>query len=99
MKMKLYLLLVLAVAFLSTDAQTIYRLQYKSPASGDTATYDAFFSLSSNGMGIVRVRSTAHQSIVEMEFMGEYAMDKSGMPDTSLLMYKGSEPVIVNNKK
>ncbi len=77
-------------------SQDIYHLKYKSPDVNDTATYAAFFSLSADGTGIVRVKPVHNNNLtVEMTFQEQYAMNKEGMPDTTKLVYPGMDPVIV----
>ena len=79
----------------AADSQTIYRLRYKSPVAGDAATYDAFFSLSSNGTGIIRINSSANKATAEMEIKEQYALTQDGMLDTTVMLYEGMNPIIV----
>jgi hypothetical protein len=88
-------LLLFATSFI-IYSQDIYLLKYKSPNVNDRTTYDAFFSLSTNGMGIVRIKPVDNKNVtVEMTFQEEYAMDKDGMPDTTKLVYKAMDPKVV----
>ncbi|HEY6062127.1 MAG TPA: caspase family protein, partial [Chitinophagaceae bacterium] len=75
-------------------------MKYKSPDAKDKNTYDAFFSLSANGTGIVRVKPSGNNNpVVEMTFQEQYATDNEGMPDTTKLVYQGMDPVIVKGDK
>jgi len=96
MKSKLILsFLLLLLLQTSGDSQTIYQLKYKSPIAGDTATYDAFFSLSSNGSGIARINSSANDATAEMEIQEQYAWNPDGTIDTSVMLYGGTSPTVV----
>jgi hypothetical protein len=101
MKVKLitiYLLLI-ETSF-SVCAQDIYQLKYKSPDVNDKATYDAFFSLSANGTGIVRVKPDNNNNlIIEMEIEERYAKNKEGMPDITYVVYEGMNPKVVKGDK
>ena len=80
----------------TAHSQDIYLLKYISPNINDKTTYDAFFSLSANGTGIVRIKPVNNKNVtVEMTFQEEYAMDKDGMPDTAKLVYRAMDPKVV----
>jgi hypothetical protein len=81
-------------------SQDIYRLKYKSFAKKDTTTNEAFFSLSANGTGSVRIRpSNDTNLVVEMKFEEAYASDKDGNPDNTMMVYKGTGPAVVRGNK
>lgn len=81
-------------------SQDIYRLKYKSPDSKNAATYDAFFSLSANGTGMVRINPVNNKNLtVEMEFEESYAKDKDSMPDLTYVVYEGKNPRVVIGDK
>ncbi len=87
-------LISIFLLFFSTSivvhSQDIYRLKYKSTDVNDKAIYDAFFSISSNGNGFARIKSSDNKDItVEMTFQEQYATDNEGMPDTTQLVYQG----------
>jgi Caspase domain len=88
-------LLLFATSFV-IYSQDIYRLKYKSPDAKDTATYDAYFSLSANGTGIVRVKPVTNRNfIAELQIEESYAKDKDGMPDLKYVVYEGKNPRVV----
>jgi len=88
--------LLLFVSIFNVHSQDIYLIKYKSPNINDKTTYDAFFSLSVNGTGIVRIKPVNNKNVtVEMTFREEYAMDKDGMPDTTKLVYRSMDPKVV----
>src|SRR5258705_6121800 len=92
-------LLVFANSF-TVHSQDIYLLKYKSPDVNDKNIYTAFFSLSANGTGIVRIKPVNNNNLtVEMTFQEQYATDTAGMPDTTILVYQGMDPVIVRGDK
>ncbi len=92
--------LLLFAGRITGKAQDIYLLKYKSPDVNDMTTYNAFFSLSANGTGIVRVKPVNNSNLtVEMKFQEQYATDKEGLPDTAKLVYQGMDPVIVKGDK
>jgi hypothetical protein len=100
MKIKFSLIFLLAFAScLSANAQSIYRIKYKSPDKKDTVTYDAFFVRYDNGGGFVRVSYTSPVTkknvLTEMEIQEQYALDKNGMPDTTNLLYEGINPKLI----
>lgn len=101
--MKARLISILLLLFTSSfiaQSQDIYLLKYRSPDVNDKTTYDAFFSLSANGTGIVRVKPVGNNNLTaEMTFQEQYATDNDGMPDTTKLVYQGMEPVIVKGDK
>jgi hypothetical protein len=101
MQKKLFatLLLILAIA-MQMYAQDTYRLNFKSPDPQNNETYQAFFSLSGSGAGIVRVKPASDRSLtVEMEFQERYAIDKEGNPDLNYVVYEGRNPrVLMGNK-
>ncbi len=80
----------------SVCGQTVYQLSYKSPSAGDTTTYSSFFMSYGNGSGLVRIKKPGTAAIVEMEVLEQYAVDKDGMPDTTLVYY---EPVSIKKLK
>src|SRR5258705_11213564 len=87
-----FFLLVFANSF-TVHSQDIYLLKYKSPDANDKNTYTAFFSLSANGTGIVRIKPVNNNNLtVEMTFQEQYATDNEGMPDTTKLVYQGMIP-------
>jgi hypothetical protein len=91
--------LLLFVAQFSIYSQDIYHLQFKSPFGKDTATYHAFFSLSANGSGIVRVKTVdAKDQVTELSFEENYAIDKNGQPDQTYLYYKAVNAKVVMGK-
>ena len=88
-------LLLFATSFV-IYSQDIYLLKYKSPDVNDKTTYDAFFSLSAIGTGIVRIKPVDNKNVtVEMTFQEEYVLDKDGMPDTTKLVYRAMDPKVV----
>jgi hypothetical protein len=92
-------LLLFANSF-TVYSQDIYLLKYNSPDANDKNTYTAFFSLSANGTGIVRIKPVNNNNLaVEMTFQEQYATDKEGMPDTTKLVYQGMDPVIVKGDR
>lgn len=101
MRVRLISFFLLLVAGRSVmHSQDIYLIKYKSPDTTDKTTYNAFFSLSANGTGIVRVKPVNNNNLtVEMTFQEQYAVDKEGMPDTTQLLYQGMDPVIVKGDK
>ena len=88
-------LLIFASCFIM-HSQDIYLFKYKSPNGNDKTTYDAFFSLSANGTGIVRIKPVDNKNVtVELTFQEEYARDKDGIPDTTKLVYRAMNPKVV----
>jgi hypothetical protein len=93
-------LLLLFASHLMLHSQDIYRLKYKSIDKKDTTTFEAFFSLSANGTGLVRIKpSNDNNLVVEMRFEEEYARDKDGNPDNAMLVYKGTGPEVVKGNR
>lgn len=71
------------------QAQTIYHFKYTSPERGSSTICTAYFSLNSNGTGIVRIRYAGYDDITEMEMLEQYAVAKDGTADTTLIVYEG----------
>lgn len=76
-------------------AQTVYHFKYASPRSGDGAVYYAFFSLTSNGTGIVRLKQLGSEDVTEMEILEQYAMLPDGSADTTVIVYEGMNAKII----
>jgi hypothetical protein len=91
--------LVSAVQY-NLQAQTVYHFKYTSPRSGEDAVYYAFFSLTSNGTGIVRLKQLGSEDVTEMEILEQYAVLPDGSADTSFIVYEGmNAKVIKGNTK
>ncbi|NOT52357.1 MAG: caspase family protein [Chitinophagaceae bacterium] len=99
MKRKLALLVFFIAAFSPVYTQTIYQLKFKSPASGNETIYEAYFSVSSNGTGFVRIKPANSKLIIEMEILEQYANGSTGGFDTSMLVYEGMNAKIVMGDK
>ena len=101
MQKKLFITLLLILAFaMQMHAQDIYRLNYKSPDPQNIESYEAFFSLTASGAGIVRVKPASDRSqTVEMEFQESYAIDKEGNPDLNYVVYEGKNPKVLTGNK
>lgn len=94
------ILILFFAGSISIHSQDIYRLTYKSPDANDQVEYEAFFSLSANGSGIVRVKPTNNKSLtVEMEFQETYAMDTDGNADLDYAVYQGTNPKVMMGDK
>jgi hypothetical protein len=76
-------------------AQDIYRIKYRSPQAEDSSSYNAFFSLSPNGTGIVRVNPVTNNYTVEMDIEESYVAGKNGNPDLAYVFYQGRNPRVV----
>ena len=88
-------LLLFTLSFIG-HSQDIYRLKYNSPDAKDSTAYDAFFSLSANGSGLVRIMPVNNKNFtVEMEIEESYAQDKDGMPDLNYVVYEGMNARVV----
>lgn len=94
------ILILLFAGSKTIHSQDIYRITYNYPDSDTRDEYEAFFSLSANGSGIIRVKPVNNKSVtVEMEFQETYAVDKDGNPDLTYTVYKGMNPKVVMGDK
>jgi hypothetical protein len=96
MRVRFIIVFLLLVASHSVSySQDIYWLRYRSPQPKDTTGYDAFFSLSANGTGIVRINPVNANYTVEMDIEENYVSGKDGNPDLSYVFYQGKNPRVV----
>jgi Caspase domain len=94
------IVILLITGSLHIYSQDIYRFTYESPDANEKIEYEAFFSLSANGSGIIRVKPSNNKSLtVEMEFQETYAIDKEGNPDLTYAVYEGKNPRVVMGDK
>ena len=81
---------------ISSNSQSIYNFQYNFNNAGDSAIYHAFMLRNNDGSGLLRIRyetATDKQDVlIEMDTDEQYASDKSGLEDTSLLVVKSINP-------
>lgn len=77
-------------------SQSLYHIQYNFHEAGDSINYHAFLTRYDDGTGLLRLRFTEPQTnqdvVTEMDLGEEYPEDKSGMPDTSVLILRAASP-------
>src|SRR6266487_3213629 len=96
--MKSKLMLILLAFEISTAAysQSLYHVQYNFHKPGDSITYHAFLVRFDDGSGLLRIRyiipETSQDILIETDLEEQNVLDRSGMPDTSLLVLKATNP-------
>src|SRR5258705_6543863 len=93
MKPKLALSFVLAFAIsIAAYSQSLYHVQYNFHKLDDSITYHAFLVRFEDGSGLLRVRylipETNQDILIETDLEEQYVLDKSGIPDTNILVLK-----------
>jgi len=80
--------------------QSLYQLQYNFHHPGDSITYHAFMVRFDDGTGLLRVRyvepKTNQDVLIETDIEEAFTLDKSGMPDTSILVSKAIDPRFIS---
>lgn len=100
MKPKLFslLILVLSASFYS-NSQSVYGFQFNFHNSNDSAAYHAFMMRNNDGSGLLRVRyqptTSTDDVLIEMDTDEQYAIDISGLEDTTTLVIKGINPKFI----
>src|SRR6266536_728049 len=97
--MKSKLMLILTLAFVISTAvysQSLYHVQYNFHNPGDSITYHAFLVRFDDGSGLLRVRyimpETSQDILIETDLEEQNVLEQSGMPDTSVLVLKATNP-------
>src|SRR6266498_2132077 len=94
---KLILSFVLAFSITTTaHSQSLYHLQYNFHKQDDSIIYHAFLVRFDDGSGLLRVRyimpETNQDILIETDLEEQSVPDKSGIPDTNILVLKATNP-------
>lgn len=84
-----FLLFCLIISLQAVHAQTVYHFKYNSPETGNNTVCYAYFTLNSNGTGIVRIKYPGSEDITETEILEQYATAPDGSADTTFIVYEG----------
>ena len=92
--------LVLCCLSFSSFSQTVYHFKYNFQQPADTTNYEAFFIQHENGTATSRILYTNPVSkeivLVETDMQEQYILDRSGMTDTSRVLYRQTKHHILS---
>ncbi|MBK6826279.1 MAG: hypothetical protein IPG86_05175 [Chitinophagaceae bacterium] len=93
------ILLFLLIFQPGADAQSVYHFRYRFNQDGDSLQYRAFLLRNDDGSGMIRVRYSPGKGrediLVESGIEEYYPTGKNGLPDTSLLYIKATDPSFI----
>jgi Caspase domain len=93
------ILLFLFIFQPGADAQSVYHFRYRFNQDGDSLQYRAFLLRNDDGSGMIRVRYSPGKGrediLVESGIEEYYPTGKNGLPDTSLLYIKATDPSFI----
>jgi len=84
-------------------SQSAYYFKYNFHTAGDSINYHAFFLRYEDGTALARVRYenpvNKEDVLIEMDMEEKYVFDRSGLQDTTRLLYKSTAQRIISDDK